>query len=97
MQVYVFDTIRAALSDLNLDQVFENKDSISHSLKTHLADTFDDYGFEVLNALIVDMTPDQRVRDAMNEINAAARQKVRTGLQDYRTGLYIIALLCLIL
>lgn len=75
MQVYVFDTIRAALSELNLDQVFESKDSISLSLKTHLAETFDDYGFEVLNALIVDMTPDQRVRDAMNEINAAARQK----------------------
>ena len=33
------------------------------------------YGITILNALITDLTPDARVRDAMNEINASKRLK----------------------
>ena len=33
------------------------------------------YGISILNALVTDLTPDHKVRDAMNEINASKRLK----------------------
>jgi regulator of protease activity HflC (stomatin/prohibitin superfamily) len=35
-----------------------------------------DFGFEILNSLVTDIEPDQKVKDAMNEINAAQRLRV---------------------
>jgi len=35
-----------------------------------------DAGFEIVNTLVVDLTPDSRVREAMNEINANVRIKM---------------------
>ncbi|KAF2548284.1 hypothetical protein F2Q70_00024159 [Brassica cretica] len=34
------------------------------------------YGYEILQTLIIDIEPDQQVKRAMNEINAAARMRV---------------------
>jgi regulator of protease activity HflC (stomatin/prohibitin superfamily) len=34
-----------------------------------------DYGYEILKALITNIEPDQRVKDAMNNINAARRNQ----------------------
>ena len=72
---YVFDTIRASLCHMNLDHAFESKEEISLQLKSHLQEVMSDYGITILNALITDLTPDSRVRDAMNEINASKRLK----------------------
>merc|ERR1712232_1540504 len=33
------------------------------------------YGYQILNALITDLEPDERVKNAMNEINSAKRLK----------------------
>lgn len=54
---------------------FEIKDEISLSLKSHLQEVMNGYGITILNALVTDLTPDSRVRDAMNEINASKRLK----------------------
>lgn len=75
MRAYIFDVCRAAVCAMTLDQAFESKEEISQSLKTHLSDTMDDYGYQILNALVLDMAPAARVRDAMNEINASKRMK----------------------
>jgi regulator of protease activity HflC (stomatin/prohibitin superfamily) len=60
---------------MNLDDAFESKEEISTGLKLHLQEVMSSYGFAILNALITDLTPDQKVRDAMNEINASKRLK----------------------
>lgn len=75
MRAYVFDTIRASLCQMDLDHAFESKDEISMSLKTHLHEIMSSYGISILNALVTDLSPDPRVRDAMNEINASKRLK----------------------
>eukprot|EP00958_Prasinococcus_capsulatus_P009199 scaffold900_cov430-Prasinococcus_capsulatus_cf.AAC.8 len=36
----------------------------------------ENFGFSITNALITDISPDQRVKDAMNQINAAQRLRV---------------------
>lgn len=75
LTAYVFDVIRASLPAMDLDQAFESKDDISRSLKQHLEEVMGGYGFMILQALVTEMVPDQRVRNAMNEINASKRLK----------------------
>jgi regulator of protease activity HflC (stomatin/prohibitin superfamily) len=75
MTAYVYDVIRATLPTMTLDQSFEAKEEISHSLKTHLQEVMSSYGFIILQALVTDLSPAAIVRDAMNEINASKRMK----------------------
>lgn len=75
MQSYIYDSIRASLCHMNLDHAFESKEEISTNLKSHLQEIMSTYGITILNALITDLTPDIKVRNAMNEINASKRLK----------------------
>eukprot|EP01038_Epipyxis_sp_PR26KG_P012771 gene12771-17123_t len=75
MKAYVNDTIRASLCHMTLDQAFESKEEISSQLKHHLGEVMDDYGILILNALVTDLNPAVKVRDAMNEINTSKRYK----------------------
>ncbi len=70
---YVFDVIRAQVPKLTLDAAFEKKDDVAHAVKSELAEAMSDFGFSIVKALVTDISPDQKVKDAMNEINAAAR------------------------
>jgi regulator of protease activity HflC (stomatin/prohibitin superfamily) len=75
MRSYVYDFLRAALCALTLDQAFDCKDDISQNLKEHLTNVFSDYGFNICQTLVTDIAPNNRVRDAMNEINSSQRIK----------------------
>lgn len=75
MRAYIFDTVRSELTKLTLDHAFASKEEISLSIKQHLSDEMKKYGYEIITALVTDMVPDMSVRNAMNEINAAKRQK----------------------
>ena len=67
--------MRAQLPTLELDSVFEAKDTLAQAVKDALSNTMSDYGYQILNALITDIDPDQRVKNAMNEINSSKRLK----------------------
>lgn len=73
---YVFDVIRARVPRITIDKLFEEKDEIALAIKNELNDTMTDFGFEIMNSLVTDIDPDQKVKLAMNEINAAERMKV---------------------
>ena len=73
---YVFDTVRSALSALTLDSAFESKDDIAHNVEQRLSQSMAAYGFRIVNTLVTDISPDSRVRDSMNSINAAQRDRV---------------------
>lgn len=73
---YVFDTVRSSLSTLTLDSAFESKDDIASSVEQRLSESMARYGFRIINTLVTDISPDQRVRDSMNSINAAQRDRV---------------------
>lgn len=75
MRAYIYDVIRASLTQMNLDDAFESKEELSQNLKLHLQDVFNIYGFTILQALVTDLNPESTVKDAMNEINAAKRLK----------------------
>jgi regulator of protease activity HflC (stomatin/prohibitin superfamily) len=73
---YVFDEIRAEVPRKELDEVFENKEDIEKAVKVGLSGAIEKYGFIIQNALVVDIDPDPNVKDAMNRINAATRDKI---------------------
>jgi regulator of protease activity HflC (stomatin/prohibitin superfamily) len=73
---YVFDTVRSALSGLDLDAAFESKDDIASTVENTLSQRMREFGFNIVNTLVTDISPDQRVRDSMNSINAAQRDRV---------------------
>lgn len=76
IQSYVFDVIRATVPKLGLDDAFEQKNEIAKAVKEELEKAMSTYGYEIVQTLIVDIEPDDRVKRAMNEINAAARMRV---------------------
>ncbi len=73
---FVFDVVRARVPRIKLDDVFEKKDEIADAVKNELAQVMDDFGYGILKALVTDIDPDAKVKEAMNEINAAQRLRV---------------------
>lgn len=72
---YVFDRVRTSLATLNLDDAFASKDSIAREIENTLAQEMNGYGFSIINTLVTDINPDKTVRDSMNSINAAQRER----------------------
>lgn len=73
---YVFDVVRARVPKIKLDDLFEKKDEIAQAVKEELNETMNGFGFQIMNALVTDIEPTAKVKDAMNEINAAQRLRV---------------------
>mmetsp|Transcript_10827 Transcript_10827/g.25834 ORF Transcript_10827/g.25834 Transcript_10827/m.25834 type:complete len:181 (-) Transcript_10827:164-706(-) len=60
---------------MDLDEAFVNKDQVSQEVYNSLKDDMSSYGYEILNTLVTDLSPDNRVKASMNEINASRRLK----------------------
>jgi regulator of protease activity HflC (stomatin/prohibitin superfamily) len=73
---YVFDVVRAQVPKIKLDDVFEKKDDIANIVKAELAQVMEGFGYGILKALVTDIDPDPKVKQSMNEINAAQRMRV---------------------
>ena len=73
---FVFDVVRARVPTIKLDDVFEKKDEIADAVKIELREVMDDFGYGIVKALVTDIDPDHKVKESMNEINAAQRLRV---------------------
>jgi regulator of protease activity HflC (stomatin/prohibitin superfamily) len=73
---FVFDVVRAQVPKIKLDDVFGRKDEIADTVKDELAQVMEGFGYGILKALVTDIDPDAKVKEAMNEINAAQRLRV---------------------
>jgi regulator of protease activity HflC (stomatin/prohibitin superfamily) len=72
---YIFDDVRAEVPKLELDDVFAKKEDIAVAVRDNLAESMDDYGYAIVKTLITDIDPDAHVKESMNRINAAKRDK----------------------
>lgn len=72
---YVFDDVRAEVPKLELDDVFAKKEDIAIAVQQNIADSMSEYGYVIIKALITDINPDAKVKESMNRINAAKREK----------------------
>jgi regulator of protease activity HflC (stomatin/prohibitin superfamily) len=75
---YVFDDVSAEVPKMELDDVFAKKEDIAVAVRQNLSDSMDDYGYSIVKALITDIDPDKHVKESMNRINAAKRDKEAT-------------------
>ena len=73
---YVFDVVRAEVPKIELDTVFEQKETLAQSIKKELEEAMKDFGYGILQSLITDIDPNEKVKASMNEINAAQRLRV---------------------
>jgi regulator of protease activity HflC (stomatin/prohibitin superfamily) len=76
LKSYVFDVIRSRVPKMRLDDAFAQKDEIAHAVKTEVAEAMLSFGYQIYQVLVTDIEPDQRVKMAMNEINAAQRERM---------------------
>jgi len=76
IESYVFDVVRSELPKLDLDDIFEAKDSIAKSIAENLEASMSTFGYEILGTPITDIDPDREVKRAMNEINKNKRLRV---------------------
>ena len=72
---YVFDVVRAEVPKMKLDDVFVKKDDIAIAVKSELNEAMMTYGYDIIKTLVTDIDPDAQVKEAMNRINAADREK----------------------
>ena len=76
LTAYIFDLVRAEVPKMILDDVFEKKDDIAQAIQRDLKEAMLNYGYDIVKALVTDIDPDASVKEAMNRINAAEREKV---------------------
>lgn len=88
---YVFDVVRAEVPKLKLDDVFERKDDVAIAVKRELNEAMTLYGYDIINTLITDIDPDIQVKNAMNRINAADREKTAAEYEAEAGRIRIVA------
>lgn len=70
---YVSDVVRSQVPKMNLDEAFENKDTVSAAVQDNLLRQMHEYGFQIIKALVTELKPSQDVMNSMNEINKQKR------------------------
>jgi len=88
---YVFDVVRAEVPKLILDDVFLRKDDIAIAVKRELNEAMTTYGYDIINTLVTDIDPDIQVKNAMNRINAAEREKTAAMFESDAQRIRIVA------
>ncbi len=81
IQSYAFDVVRSHIPSMGLDDAYADADTIAAHIQETLHRQMADYGYEIVKALITNIEPDQKVKDAMNNINAAQRNQVAAAAQ----------------
>ena len=81
MQSYAFDVVRSHIPSMGLDEAYADADTIAMHIQETLHRQMAEYGYEIVKALVTNIEPDPRVKDAMNNINAAQRNQVAASAQ----------------
>lgn len=87
---YVFDVVRAEVPKMKLDDVFLRKDDIAIAVKSELNEAMMTYGYDIIKTLVTDIDPDGQVKEAMNRINAAEREKVAAQFEGDAQRILIV-------
>jgi regulator of protease activity HflC (stomatin/prohibitin superfamily) len=81
MQSYAFDVVRSHIPSMGLDEAYADADTIAMHIQDTLHRQMAEYGYEIVKALVTNIEPDQRVKDAMNNINASQRNQIAAAAQ----------------
>lgn len=74
----VYNVVLGHVPKMKLDDTFLNQADIAKDLRDSLDASMHEYGYTIVKVLISDIVPDPKVKAAMNDINAAAREREAT-------------------
>jgi regulator of protease activity HflC (stomatin/prohibitin superfamily) len=74
----VYNVVLGHVPKMKLDDTFLNQADIAADLRDNLDASMKEYGYSIVKVLISDIVPDQKVKAAMNDINAAQREREAT-------------------
>jgi regulator of protease activity HflC (stomatin/prohibitin superfamily) len=74
----VYNVVLGHVPKMKLDDTFLNQADIASDLRENLDASMKEYGYSIVKVLISDIVPDQKVKAAMNDINAAQREREAT-------------------
>ena len=87
LRSYMEDALRSAIPALSLDDAFSRKDDVAFDVQKTVGNEMSRFGFTVVKTLITAIDPSPQVKNAMDSINAAQREKARLqgeGQANYR-------------
>ena len=87
---FVFDVVRAEVPKMKIDDVFVKKDDIAIAVKRELQEYMSEYGYDIIKTLVTDIDPDAQVKEAMNRINAADREKTAAQFEGDAQRILIV-------
>jgi len=87
---YVEQVILGHVPGMTLDEVFATQSSIAAAVKKELDADMATFGFEIVNVLVTDIIPDQKVKSAMNDINAAQREQVAANARGEAEKILVV-------
>jgi regulator of protease activity HflC (stomatin/prohibitin superfamily) len=74
----VYNVVLGHVPKMKLDDTFLNQADIASDLRDSLDGSMKEYGYSIVKVLISDIVPDTKVKAAMNDINAAQREREAT-------------------
>ena len=90
IQSYVEQVILGHVPGMTLDEVFASQSSIAAAVKKELDADMTGFGYEIVNVLVTDIVPDEKVKAAMNDINAAQREQVAASARGEAEKILVV-------
>ena len=87
---YVEQVILGHVPSMTLDEVFASQSSIAAAVKQELDADMALFGYEIVNVLVTDIVPDEKVKSAMNDINAAQREQVAANARGEAEKILVV-------
>jgi len=75
MRAEVDSILRSTLPTMDLDEAYAAKEKMNADILKSVKEAMGPFGYEIVKVLITDLLPERSVLTAMNEINAARRQR----------------------
>ncbi|MDB5461040.1 MAG: hypothetical protein JWO72_2781 [Caulobacteraceae bacterium] len=90
IQSYVEQVILGHVPGMTLDEVFASQSGIAAAVKKELDVDMAGFGYEIVNVLVTDIVPDEKVKSAMNDINAAQREQVAANARGEAEKILVV-------
>lgn len=87
LDMYVQNSIRSKIPTMDLKDLFSSQNEIGSSVKESISSKMADYGYEITDVLINEVTPDKTVMVAMNDVYAS--QKMMEAAKNQAESEYI--------
>jgi len=78
IESFVYNVILGHVPKMTLDETFDQQSQIAVDVKNNLDASMSEFGYSIVKSLITDLVPDEKVKAAMNDINAAQREREAT-------------------